>query len=156
MIWLYLSQSWKYTVENAWEMCCSTLQKIADPKKNISMYKIPFVGEEWPIKKKRRKRWINFVLERRKMWMPGKKFYFKIHVPQYRCLNLDANCYCYFLLFIDINAGHIWNLFAHAFSLFSLGWVCSDRKRLCYLILNMHATRFSKKKKTFLVKKKKT
>ena len=28
----------KYTVENAWEMCCSMLQKVADPKKNISMH----------------------------------------------------------------------------------------------------------------------
>ena len=59
----------KYTVENAWEMCCSTLQKVADPKKNISMQKIPFSGEECRITKKRRKTWINFmfVLERTKM-----------------------------------------------------------------------------------------
>ena len=28
----------KYTVENAWEMCCSMLQKVADPKKYISMH----------------------------------------------------------------------------------------------------------------------
>ena len=52
--------------------------KVADPKKNISMNKIPFFGKERPIKKKRRKRWFNFVLERRKMWVPGKTFYFKI------------------------------------------------------------------------------
>ena len=42
----------KYTVENAWEMCCSMLQKVADPKKNISMHVL------WwgcPIKKKRRR-----------------------------------------------------------------------------------------------------
>ena len=25
---------------------------------------------------------------------------FKIQVQQYRCLNLDANCYCYFPLFM--------------------------------------------------------
>ena len=80
----------KYTVENAREMCCSTLQKVADPKKNISIHKIPFFGEECRIKKKRRKAWINVVLERRKMWVPGKTFYFKIPVQQRRCLNLDA------------------------------------------------------------------
>ena len=28
----------KYTVENAWEMCFSMLQKVAYPKKNISMH----------------------------------------------------------------------------------------------------------------------
>ena len=42
-----------------------------------------------------------------------------------------------------------WNLSAHAFSLFSLGWVGSDNKSLCYLIQNMRATRFSKKKKNY-------
>ena len=42
----------KYTVENAWEMSCNTLQKVADPKKNISMHKIPFFGEECRVKKK--------------------------------------------------------------------------------------------------------
>ena len=63
-------------------MCRSTLQKVADPKKNISMHKIPFFGKERPIKKKRRKRWFNFVLERRKMWVPGKTFYFKIQVQK--------------------------------------------------------------------------
>ena len=45
---------------------------VADPKKHISMHKIPFFGENCPIKQKRRKRWIDFVLERRKMWVPGK------------------------------------------------------------------------------------
>ena len=43
----------KYTVEYAWEMCYSKLQKVADPKKNISIHKILFVGEECPIKKKK-------------------------------------------------------------------------------------------------------
>ena len=56
------------------------MQKVADSKKNILMHKIPFFGEECPIKKKRRKRWINSELERRKMWVPGKSFYFKIYV----------------------------------------------------------------------------
>ena len=37
-------------------MCRSMLQKVADPKKNISMHKIPFFGKERPIKKKRRKK----------------------------------------------------------------------------------------------------
>ena len=93
----------KYTVEYAWEMCYSKLQKVADPKKNISIHKILFVGEECPIKKKRKKRWINFVLERRKMWVPGNKFCLRIQVQQYRCLNLDVNCYNYFPLFTYIN-----------------------------------------------------
>ena len=84
-------------------MCYSALQKVADPKENISIYKIPFVAEECPIKKTRRKRWISFSLERRKMWVPGNKFYFRIQVQQYRCLNLDVNCYCYFPLFTYIN-----------------------------------------------------
>ena len=64
-------------------MCRSTLQKVADPKKNISMHKIPFFGKERPIRTKRRKRWFNFVLERRKIWVPGKTFYFKIQVQKY-------------------------------------------------------------------------
>ena len=38
----------------------------------------------------------------------GKTFYFKIQVQKYRsCLNLDANCCCYFPLFTYVNAGHI-------------------------------------------------
>ena len=67
--------------------------KVADPKKNISMQKILFSVR---IAKKRRKTWINFmfVLERTKMQVLGKKFYFKIQGQQYRCLNLDANFYC--------------------------------------------------------------
>ena len=75
---------------------------------------------------------------------PGKTFYFKIQVQQYRsCLNLDANSYCYFALFIYINAGHILEFICICFfSLFS--WLsCSDGKSLCYLILNMYASRFS-------------
>ena len=30
---------------------------VGDPKKGISMHKIPFFGEECPIKRKRRKQW---------------------------------------------------------------------------------------------------
>ena len=64
-------------------MCRSTLQKVADPKKNISMHETPFFGKERPIKKRTRKRWFNFVLERRNMWVPEKTFYFKIQVQKY-------------------------------------------------------------------------
>ena len=49
---------WKMPEKCVAERCSN----VADPKKNISMNKIPFFGEECPIKKKRRKRWINFVL----------------------------------------------------------------------------------------------
>ena len=56
----------------------------------------------------------------------GKDIVFQIQVQQYRCLNLGANCCCYFPLFIYIKMQAIfWNLSAHAsfFSLFSwLGW----------------------------------
>ena len=45
---------------------------VKDPDRNISMHKIPFFGDVCPIKKKRRKKWVDFVLERRKMWVPGK------------------------------------------------------------------------------------
>ena len=51
--------SWKMAVRCVAARCTN----VADPKKNISMHKILFFGEE-PIKKKRRKRWINFVLEK--------------------------------------------------------------------------------------------
>ena len=56
---------------------------VADPKNNISMHKILFFGEE-PIKKKRRKRWINFVLEKSKMWVRGRRF-----ISKYRYNNTD-------------------------------------------------------------------
>ena len=35
------------------------------------MHKIPFFGDVCRIKKKRRKKWVDFVLERRKMWVLG-------------------------------------------------------------------------------------
>ena len=34
------------------------------------------------------------------MWIPGRTFYFKIQVQKYTRLSFDANCYCYFPLFI--------------------------------------------------------
>ena len=43
-----------------------------DRDRNISMHKIPFFGDVCPIKNKRSKKWVNFVLERGKMWVPGK------------------------------------------------------------------------------------
>ena len=46
----------KCTVEYAWEMCYSKLQMVADPKKNISIHKILFVGEECPIDKEEKKK----------------------------------------------------------------------------------------------------
>ena len=56
----------------------------------------------------------------------GEDIVFQIQVQQYRCSTLDANCCCYFPLFIYIKMQAIfWNLSAHAsfFSLFSwLGW----------------------------------
>ena len=61
---------------NMWKMperCVAAhCSNVADPEKRISMHKIPFFGEKCPIKQKRRKRWIDFVLERRKMWVLGK------------------------------------------------------------------------------------
>ena len=45
---------------------------VKDPARNISMHKIPFFGDVCPIKKKRQKKWVDFVLERRTMWVPGK------------------------------------------------------------------------------------
>ena len=42
-----------------------------------------------------------FGVEKVKDVGPGEMFYFKIQVQQYRSyLNLDANSYCYFPLFI--------------------------------------------------------
>ena len=55
---------------NLWKM--PERCNVADPEKHISMHKSSFFGEKCPIKQKRRKRWIDFVLERRKMWVPGK------------------------------------------------------------------------------------
>ena len=79
--------------------------------------------------------------------MPGKTLYFKIQVQQYRsCLNLEANSYCYFPLFTYINAGHI--LEVHMLFLSFLLVELVPRVR-GFWVLNMHATRFDKKKKLF-------
>ena len=43
-----------------------------DPENNISMHRIPFFDETCTIKQRRRKKCIDFMLERRKMWVPGK------------------------------------------------------------------------------------
>ena len=105
-------------------MCRSTLQKVADPKKNISMHKIPFFGKERPLKKKRRKRWFNICVGEEKDMGTGEKVLFQNTGPKiHTCLILDANCYCYFLSSY-INAGHILEfIFTYFFSLFSwLSW----------------------------------
>ena len=77
------------------------LQKVADPKKNISMHKIPFFGKELLIKKKRRKRWFNFAVGEEKDVGTGEDVLFQnTGTKIYTCLILDANCFCYFPLFI--------------------------------------------------------
>ena len=48
------------------------------------------------------------------MWVPGKTLYFKIQVHQYRsCLNLDTNCYCYFLLFSIYKCRPYFGIYLH-------------------------------------------
>ena len=44
----------------------------ADPAKGIIMHRTPFVNSKNPIAQKRRRKWINFVLARRKNWEPRK------------------------------------------------------------------------------------
>ena len=44
----------------------------SDPERGISMHKIPFAGSTNPIAQRRRKKRINFVLAKRKNWVPGK------------------------------------------------------------------------------------
>ena len=45
---------------------------VGDPGKGISMHLIPFLNSDNAIATRRRKRWIDFVLARRKNWQPGK------------------------------------------------------------------------------------
>ena len=45
---------------------------VSNPKKGISMHKIPFLGSTNPTAQRRRKRWVDFVLSKRKDWTPGK------------------------------------------------------------------------------------
>ena len=49
------------------ELCSS----VKNAEKGISMHKIPFYGEDCPIKQKRRRKWIDFVLAKRKNWARG-------------------------------------------------------------------------------------
>ncbi|XP_067024374.1 uncharacterized protein [Acropora muricata] len=44
----------------------------ADPEKGISIHRIPFFNSENAVAQKRRKKWIDFVLARRKNWKPGR------------------------------------------------------------------------------------
>ena len=45
---------------------------VFNPKKGISMHKIPFFGSTNSTAQRRRKRWVDFVLSKRKDWTPGK------------------------------------------------------------------------------------
>ena len=55
------------------ERCVASLcNNVNDPENNISLHRIQFLGETCPIKQRRRNRWVNFTLERRKNWVPGK------------------------------------------------------------------------------------
>ena len=75
-----------------------------------------------PDKEEKKKEVDQFRVGKVKDVGPGKTFYFKIRVQQYRsCLNLDPNNYFYFPLFIYINGGHILEFICLVFSLFSLG-----------------------------------
>ena len=51
-------------------MCCGEMWK--DEANGISMHRIPFFGTTCPQRLRRRKKWIDFMLEWRKMWTPGK------------------------------------------------------------------------------------
>ena len=84
------------------------LQKVADPKKNISMHVLLW---GMPDKEEEKKRGGSVLCWRgKRCGFRGRRFIKKKKrkVQQYRsCLNLDANFYCDFPLFIYINAGHI-------------------------------------------------
>ena len=45
---------------------------VSNPKKGISMHKIPFFGSTNPTAQRRRKQWVDFLLSKRKDWTPGK------------------------------------------------------------------------------------
>ena len=50
-------------------VCCSN-QK--DKAKGISLHVIPFFEDEQPEAKRRRKKWVNFVRQKRAKWQPSK------------------------------------------------------------------------------------
>ena len=55
------------------ERCVAALcLSVKNAEKGISMHMIPFNGEDCPIKQERCKKWIDFVLAKRKSWVPGK------------------------------------------------------------------------------------
>ena len=78
--------------------------KVADRKKNISMHKIPFFVKERPIKKKRRKEERGGSISSwrgERCGYRGRRFISRYRYKNiYTCLILDANCCCYFPLFI--------------------------------------------------------
>ena len=69
-------------VENAREMRFSTLQNVADSKKNISMYKIPFFGGECLIKEESLKKDMDQfrVGEEKDVGAGEDVFFFKVQV----------------------------------------------------------------------------
>ena len=87
---------------------------VADPVKGISMHRIPFLNSDNAIATRRRKRWIDFVLERRKNWEPGKTsslcsvhfkeddFQFRFDSKMKRSLKTDEIGIC---VFPSIHAG---------------------------------------------------
>ena len=65
------------------ERCVAALcDNVNDTENNISLHRIPFFGETCPIKQRRRSRWVNFVLERRKNWVPGKTSLWSVHFTE--------------------------------------------------------------------------
>ena len=49
---------------------CSSIKDIA---KGVSLHAIPYYGDDRPEAKKRRKRWVDFVGQKRAMWTPKKR-----------------------------------------------------------------------------------
>ena len=122
-------------------MCWSTLQQrtVVDPNKDTSMHKVPFFDEEYPIKKKEVDQ---FRAGEVQDVGAGEDVLFQnigtaIHMFKFGCKLLLL-----FSSLLYLNTGHILEFICTWFSLFSLGWVGSNGKSLCYFILNTHATRF--------------
>ena len=45
---------------------------VKNPKEGISMHFIPYYGDELPEPKRRRKKWVDFVKQKRARWEPSK------------------------------------------------------------------------------------
>ena len=66
---------------------------VSNPEKGVSMHEIPFFGSTNPTAQRRQKRWVDFVLSKRKDWTPEKtsslcSLYFREEDVNF-CLNLD-------------------------------------------------------------------